>query len=166
MIDRIGLGFSLMWRVLWCAFPLVTDYATAALASSSVKTGNFFSNDNVRHVATNYSDSLIIIACIFFLFAGSLVGYFYPTPRYGLKPYPKFVKVVISMTFGLLAFLYYLDGNKGITPAVCVYVAGVSFVAPAIIHLIHAAAIKFTGLKLGVTDDDLERINRQFRDEE
>lgn len=157
--------FDLLWRVLWCAFPFVTEYATAAM-SHKESSANMLSNDHVRSLATNYSDSLLIVACVFFLCVGTLVGYFYPTPKYGLKPYPKFLKIVISVALGTLAFMYYLEDNKQITPAVCIYVAGVSFVAPAIIHLIHAAVIKGVGLKLNVTEDDLSRINRSFRDED
>jgi len=124
------------------------------------------SNESVRNIASNYSDSLLTLACIFFLGIGTMVGYFHPTPKYGLKPYPKFIKVLISVGMGSLAFLYYLETNQQITPAVCIYVAGVSFVGPAIIHLIHAAAIKGTSLNTGVTDEDLDRINRSFQDED
>lgn len=166
MIEKIGLFFSLMWRLMWCAFPWVTEYAVAAHSNTMSVKSNMLDNDSMRHFASNYSDSMLIAACIFFLFSGTLVGYFYPTPKYGLKPYPKPIKILISITFGLLAFVYYLEGNSAITPAVCVYVAGVSFVAPAIIHLIHAAAIKFTGLKLLINDEDLDRINKSFKDED
>lgn len=163
MIEQVGLSFSLLWRVAFCAFPWAFYHAHAAVQGQGV---SVLHNDNMRAWAAGYSDSLLIIACIFFLFAGTLVGYFYPTPRYGLKPYPKSIKIVISITFGLLAFVYYLEDNQTITPAVCVYVAGVSFVAPAIIHLIHAAAIKFTGLKFLITEEDLDRINKSFKDKE
>ena len=101
-------------------------------------------------------------AILNFLIVGSTVGYFYPTPQYGLKPYPKWVKVLISVGGGLLAFVYYIESQKTISAAVIIWVAGVSFVSPAIIHLVHAAAIKFTGLKLLISDEDLKKIRKTF----
>lgn len=166
MVDRFGMFFSLSWRILWCLFPFVTEVARASLNKTEGTKLSVLSNDNVRNVASNYSDTILVLACFLFLFAGTFVGYFYPTPKYGLKPYPKYVKVFISIIGGMLAFFYYLEDNQNITPAVCIYVAGVSFVAPAIIHLIHAFAIKFTGNNLNITDEDLDRINRSFKDEE
>lgn len=161
MIEKIGVIFSLLWRVLWCFFPFVTEYTAAAVNAKSVDT-NALSNDAIRLFMTSYSYSVLIVTCIFFLIIGSVVGYFYPTPKYGVKPYPKWVKVLISMSGGMLAFVYYIHSQKDITPAVIIWVAGVSFVAPAIIHLVHAAAIKFTGLKFLVTDEDLKRIIKSF----
>lgn len=87
---------------------------------------------------------------------------FLPNAKYGVKPYPKWVKVLISVAGGSLAFVYYIESQRDITPAVIIWVGGVSFVFPAIIHLVHAAAIKFTGMKLLVSNEDLKRIVKSF----
>lgn len=163
MIEKIGILFSLIWRVLWCMFPFVTEYATAAISSSSATVdANLLSNDSLRHFAVNYSYSVVIMGCFIFLIFGTTVGYFYPTPKYGVKPYPKWLKVLISVAGGGVAFVYYIESQQDITPAVIIWVGGVSFVFPAIIHLIHAAAIKFTGTKLLVSYDDLKQIVKSF----
>lgn len=161
MIEKTGVVFSLFWRVLWCLFPFVTEYSAAAVNTKKVE-AHGLSNDAIRYFIENYSYSVVIVACVFFLIIGSVVGYFYPAPKYGVKPYPKWLKILISMGGGMLAFIHYIHSQKDITPAVIIWVAGVSFVAPAIIHLIHAAAIKFTGMKLLVSDEDLKRINKSF----
>jgi hypothetical protein len=163
MNEKIGFIFSLFWRCLWCMFPFVTEYAKAAIKVKALPIGpSVLSNESLSNFATTYSYSVVILGSLIFLIIGSTVGYFYPTPQYGLKPYPKWVKVLISVGGGLLAFVYYLEVKNTITPAVIWWVAGVSFVFPAIIHLIHAAAIKATGLKLMITDKDLKRIIKSF----
>jgi len=144
-------------------FPFVTEYARATIDSKKIPVDpGILSNESLSNFAATYSYSVVILSSLVFLIIGSTVGYFYPTPQYGLKPYPKWVKVLISVGGGLLAFVYYLEVKNTITPAVIWWVAGVSFVFPAIIHLIHAAAIKITGLKLLITDKDLKRINKSF----
>lgn len=163
MIERVGIFFSLLWRVLWCLFPFVTEYAKAAINSKPVVVNaNLLSNDSLRHFALTYSYSVVILGCLIFLVFGTTVGYFYPTPKYGVKPYPKWLKIMISVAGGGVAFVYYIESKQNITPAVIVWVGGVSFVFPAIIHLIHAAAIKFTGMKLLVSYEDLKRIVKSF----
>ncbi len=163
MIEKVGILFSLLWRILWCFFPFVTEYATAAISSKSVAVdASVLSNESIRHFAAHYSYSVVIVGCMIFLVVGSVVGYFYPTPKYGVKPYPKWVKVLISVAGGSLAFVYYIESQRDITPAVIIWVGGVSFVFPAIIHLVHAAAIKFTGMKLLVSNEDLKRIVKSF----
>ena len=163
MNEKIGFWFSLVWRILWCLFPFVTEYAKAAMNSKPLTANaNALSNDSLSRFAETYSYSVVIAGCVIFLIVGSTVGFFYPTPQYGLKPYPKWVKVLISVGGGLLAFVYYIESQKTISAAVIIWVAGVSFVSPAIIHLVHAAAIKFTGLKLMISDEDLKKIRKTF----
>lgn len=163
MSEKIGFLFGLVWRILWCLFPFVTEYTQAAIKNRSMNVdANVLSNDSLSRFAETYSYSVVIVGCVIFLIVGSTVGYFYPTPQYGLKPYPKWVKVLISVGGGLLAFVYYIESQKTISAAVIIWVAGVSFVSPAIIHLVHAAAIKFTGLKLLISDEDLKKIRKTF----
>jgi 4-hydroxybenzoate polyprenyltransferase len=66
---------------------------------------------------------------VFFLIVGSVVGYFYPTPKYGVKPYPKWLKLLISMGGGVLAFIYYIATKKDIHSVVIIWVACISFVS-------------------------------------
>lgn len=165
MNEKISFIFSLFWRVMWCLFPFTTEYTKAAIISESVKVdtaANALSNESLRQFAVTYSYSVVIFSCLIFLIVGTTVGYFYPTPKYGIKPYPKWVKVLISVAGGGIAFIYYIESNQDITPAVIIWVGGVSFVFPAIIHLIHAAAIKFTGTKLLVSNKDLKQIIKSF----
>lgn len=163
MSEKIGALFGFIWRVLWCLFPVVTEYAQAAIQSKSVNMdANMLSNDSLSKFAETYSYSVVIMGCLIFLVVGSTVGYFYPTPQYGPKAYPKWVKVLISVGCGSLAFIYYIETQKTISAAAIIWVAGVSFVSPAIIHLVHAAAIKFTGLKLMITYEDLKKIRKSF----
>ena len=163
MNEYIGVLFGFLWRVLWCLFPFVTEYAKAAIQSKSVNVdANLLSNDSLSRFAETYSYSVVIIGCLVFLVIGSTVGYFYPTPQYGPKAYPKWVKVLISVGCGSLAFIYYIETQKTISAAAIIWVAGVSFVSPAIIHLVHAAAIKATGLKLMISDEDLKKIRKTF----
>lgn len=153
-----SLVLGLVWRIMWFFLPLVSE---AALASHPTKS-NLFTNETVREAVSIYSDAILLVSCFILLIFGTTIGYFFPTPRYGAKPYPKPLKLLISIFGGVLAFIYYIHTEKDITPAVVIWVAGVSFVSPAIIHLVHAAAIKITGSKLDITDEDLDRISQSF----
>lgn len=158
-----SLVLGLMWRIMWFFLPLVSE---VALASHPYRP-SLLSNETLRSAASIYSDAILLVSCFILLILGSTIGYFFPTPRYGAKPYPKPLKLIISVFGGLLAFVYYIHTENNITPAVLIWVAGVSFVSPAIIHLFHAAAIKITGSKLDITDEDVDRISQSFdRDKE
>ncbi len=159
-----SLVLGLMWRIMWFFLPLISE---VALASNPNRPNSLFTNETLRSAASIYSDAILLVSCLMLLILGSTIGYFFPTPRYGAKPYPKPLKLLISIFGGVLAFIYYIHTENNITPAVVIWVAGVSFVSPAIIHLFHAAAIKITGSKLDVTDEDIDRISQSFdRDRE
>ncbi len=156
------LIIELFWRVAFLFLPLFSE---AALASQPYRP-SVFSNETIRTFSTLYSDVILIASCIVLMIFGSTIGYFFPTPKYGAKPFPKPIKLMISVFGGVLAFVYYIHTEKNITPAVIIWVAGVSFVFPAIIHLFHAAAIKITGSKVNITDQDLKDIESTFRKED
>ncbi|MBJ9425159.1 hypothetical protein [Acinetobacter seifertii] len=160
MSDVLKFSLALMWRVVWLFLPC-TEAAFAAL-DKNPKGAAFLTNEALRQSTANHSDVILTFACIVVLICGTTIGYFFPTPEYGAKPLPKPIKLLISMTCGFLAFVYYIHTEKYITPAVIIWVAGVSFVSPAIIHLVHAAAIKFTGMRLGLNDNDLNKIEKSF----
>lgn len=161
MIKIVGRLCDLVGRVLLITTPFIVEYAMAGSASSGVLT-----NDGLRYFATTYSYFLLIMASVLFLIVGSVVGYFYPTPQYGVKPYPKWIKLLISMGGGILGFIYYIETKNDITPIIIIWVACVSFVSPAIIHLVHAGVIKFAMGKANLTDDDIKRIRDSFGDQE
>ena len=162
MIKVIGRLCYLMGCMLSVATPFIAEYANA----NNTLNNNVLTNEGLRNLATTYSYLLLIIASVFFLIVGSVVGYFYPTPQYGVKPYPKWLKLLISMGGGVLAFIYYIETQKDITPIVILWVACISFVFPAIIHLIHAGFIKFVMGKANLTEDDVKQIVKSFGDRE
>lgn len=153
---------SIFVRIAWLFIPFIQN-TFAALAKNPDPAISVFRNENIRTVAASYSDVLLMICCLIFLIIFTTIGYFFPTPQYGPKPYPKIIKILISVSCGILAFIYYLHTEKVINFAAIFWVAGVSFVSPATIHLIHAAAIKLAGTKTNVTDEDLKKINESFR---
>ncbi|MFH3798512.1 hypothetical protein WAI54_12265 [Acinetobacter baumannii] len=161
MSDVLKFFLALLWRVVWLFLPC-TKAAYAALENNP-KGAAFLTNEALRQSTASHSDLILTLACLVVLICGTTIGYFFPTPEYGAKPLPKPLKLLISMTCGFLAFVYYIDTENNITPAVIIWVAGVSFVSPAIIHLVHAAGIKFFGVQLGVTDKDLKVINKSFK---
>ncbi len=162
MIKVIGRLCYLMGCLLSVTTPFIAKYASA----NNTLNNNVLSNDGLRNMVTTYSYFLLIIASVFFLIVGSVVGYFYPTPKYGVKPYPKWLKLLISMGGGVLAFIYYIATKKDIHSVVIIWVACISFVSPAIIHLVHAGIIKFVMGKANLTEDDVKQIVKSFGDRE
>lgn len=160
-MDQINYIVGLLARIAWVASPIVFD---AFQRSFGAVEPSILSNESLRGMATNYSDSLTIALCLLVVIVGSVVGVFYPTPAYGAKPMPIWMKATVSIVAGVLAFAYYIEQKKAISPAVCIWVAGVSFVAPAILHLLHAGAIKYVSNKLKITGRDLKRISKSFKD--
>ncbi|HCA5287670.1 TPA: hypothetical protein MW252_003815 [Acinetobacter nosocomialis] len=108
-------------------------------------------------IAVQYSDELIVIACIVLLILCSVIGVFYRTPVYGGKPIPLLLKIPICVTGGLFAFLYCLHIDKALTLFTPFWVGGISFISPAIIHLTHAWLIKKIGMKFGVDETILSK---------
>jgi len=165
MIYKIGGVSDFLGRIIIIFLPFLAEYAQAQANSKSLN-NDVLSNEFLRNFAMTYSYLILIVGSLIFLVIGSVVGYFYPTPKYGVKPFPKWLKLLISITGGCLAFIYYIETKNDIQPIIIGWVACVSFVSPAIAHLVHAGAIKLTGLNIGVTDKDLEQINKSFGDEE
>lgn len=110
----------------------------------------------LRAYATYYADELIVAACIFLLVISSIIGVFYRTPVYGGKPLPRALKLPICITGGFCAFLFCLHQDQALTLITPIYVGCGSFIAPAIIHLIHAVLIKHFGMKFGLSEEMLE----------
>jgi Na+/melibiose symporter-like transporter len=161
MIKTIGVYSDFLGRIILLFVPFAMENA---IASNSPST-DVFTNDGLRYMATNYSYLLLILASIVFLFIGSIIGYFYPTPQNNLKAYPKPLKLLISVCGGILAFIYYIETKKDIAPIIIIWVACVSFVSPAIIHLVHAFIIKFFTKSMDLSDDDLKRISESLKQE-
>lgn len=161
MIKECGMLSDVLGRV---TIPFVPFIMERAVASSS--TNEILTNSGLRFIATEYSYLLLITASLIFLIIGSIIGYFYPTPEYGLKAYPKQLKLLISVGGGVLAFIYYIETQKDLTPTVIIWVACVSFVFPAIIHLIHAFIVKFIQNKMNLSDNDIKRISEHLDNQE
>ncbi|OTG87864.1 hypothetical protein B9T34_16135 [Acinetobacter sp. ANC 3813] len=169
MIEKLGIVSKAIGYFLMVAMPLAADLAQAGstrLAQTSAMHGHVLSNDSLRSFAVTYSYFMLILASLVFLVIGSIVGVFYPTPKYGPRPYPKWIKLLLSIAGGSLAFIYYISTKKDIGPIILLWVAAVSFVFPAIAHLIHAAAIKAASLRLSVNQSDIDQINKSFDDRE
>lgn len=156
MIKECGMLSDAVGRVTVPFVPFMME--RVAISSSN----DLLTNNGLRYFATEYSYILLITASLIFLIIGSIIGYFYPTPEYGLKAYPKQLKLLISIGGGALAFIYYIETQKDLTPTVIVWVACVSFVFPAIIHLIHTFIVKFVQNKMNLSDDDIKRITDQL----
>jgi len=105
---------------------------------------------NLGAFALQYSDELIAVSCLFLLVLSSVIGVFYKTPVYGGKPLSLWLKAPICIAGGFIAFLYSLYLDKSLTLLTPIWVGGVSFIAPAIIHLVHAALIKHFGFEAGM----------------
>lgn len=169
MIDKLGICSKVIGYLLMLTIPFATELTQASgsrISQAGAVHESLLSNESLRNFAATYSYFMLILASIVFLLIGSIVGVFYPTPKYGPRPYPKWLKLLLSMAGGSLAFIYYIATNKDITPIILIWVAAVSFVFPAIAHLIHAAAIKAASLRLMVNTSDIEEINKSFDDRE
>lgn len=111
--------------------------------------------------AIQYSDELLVVACLFLLVISSFIGVFYKTPVYGGKPLPLWLKAPICVTGGFIAFLFCLHIDKALTLLTPIYVGAISFISPAIIHLIHAVLIQKFGLRIGLNEEYLKELESQ-----
>jgi hypothetical protein len=114
------------------------------------KSGGGENTTNLGAFALQYSDELIAVSCLILLVLRSGIGVFYKTPVYGGKPLSLWLKAPICVAGGFIAFLYSLYLDKSLTLLTPIWVGGVSFIAPAIIHLVHAALIKHFGFEAGM----------------
>ncbi|WP_147433938.1 hypothetical protein [Acinetobacter chengduensis] len=108
--------------------------------------------------AVQYSDELLVAACIFLMIISSFIGVFYKTPVYGGKPLPMWLKAPVCIAGGFIAFLFCLHVDKALTLLTPIYVGAVSFISPAVIHLVHAVLVQKFGLRLGVDEELLKKL--------
>lgn len=108
--------------------------------------------------ALQYSDELLVSACIFLMIISSFIGVFYKTPVYGGKPLPLWLKAPVCIAGGFAAFLFCLHVDKALTLLTPIYVGAVSFISPAVIHLAHAVMVQKFGMRFGVDKELLEKL--------
>lgn len=151
---------TLLWPTLKYA-SVVAAYqpVNAALAQYGENTHS----PGLGDLAVQYSDELIVAACIFLLVISSVTGVLYKTPVYGGKPLPMTVKAPVCVAGGFCAFLYCLHVDKALTLLTPMWVGGMSFIAPAILHLVHALLIKHFGMRLGVDQAVLDQLEAADR---
>lgn len=109
--------------------------------------------------ALQYSDELLVSACIFLMIISSFIGVFYKTPVYGGKPLPMWLKAPVCIAGGFTAFLFCLHVDKALTLLTPIYVGAVSFISPAVIHLVHAVLVQKFGVRIGVDEELLKKLN-------
>lgn len=118
-------------------------------------------DQSLGHFAIQYSDELIVAACVFLLVLSSIIGVFYKTPVYGGKPLPLALKAPVCIVGGFCAFLYCLHVDQRLTLLTPIWVGAMSFIAPAILHLIHAVLIKHFGVKAGIDTALIEQLEAE-----
>lgn len=148
--DKLKKLTLLVPAMKYLSFLVLYQPVNQALA----KSGGSEQPTNLGAFALMYSNELIVVACLILLVLSSIIGVFYKTPVYGGKPLSLWLKAPICIAGGFIAFLYSLYLDKCLTLLTPIWVGGVSFIAPAIIHLVHAALIKHFGLVAG-TDPEL-----------
>lgn len=123
--------------------------------SALAQYGSSTEQNGLGAFAIQYTDELIVAACIFLLIISSVVGVFYKAPVYGGAPLPLALKGPVCVAGGFCAFLYCLHVDKSLTLLTPMWVGAMSFVAPAIIHLLHAILIKHFGVRFGISEETL-----------
>lgn len=147
-----------LWRPVLVYALAITAYQPINQAVAKATGSN---QQGIEAFALQYSGELIAVACIFLLLASSIIGVFYPTPVYGGKPIPLKLKAPICVVGGFCAFLYCLHIDKALTLLTPIWVGAMSFIAPAIIHLVHALLIKHFGVRFGVDQELLDQIQAE-----
>lgn len=134
---KLAVFWALVWRVC-----VILSVPVLTLRRS-------FAGPIVNLVAT-YPTELILFGSILCLFLGSLLGTFYPVPEDVKKrPMSLGIKFLVSVSFGVIAFIYVLHVDKGLTLLNPVWVGGVAFIAPAIVEIVRAWLIKAVQSKMG-----------------
>ena len=134
---KLAVFWALVWRVC-----VILSVPVLTLRRS-------FAGPIVNLVAT-YPTELIFFGSILCLFLGSLLGTFYPVPEDVKKrPMSLSIKFLVSVSFGIVAFIYVLHIDKGLTLLNPLWVGGVAFIAPAIVEIVRAWLIKAVSSKIG-----------------
>lgn len=134
----------------YASLVILFPHANRAFAAMTAEKDD---SKGVTQWAISYGDELLIAACLFLLVLGSIMGMFYRTPVYGGKELTAPLKLLASIAGGFIAFLYCLHVDRSLTFLTPIYVAGVSFIFPALVHLVHAICIKYFGMKTGLSRD-------------
>lgn len=136
---KVAMFWALAWRLaVFLSVPVLTLRRTFAAASP------------LADLVAEYPTELIFFGSILCLLLGSLLGTFYPVPEDVKKrPMSLGIKFLVSVSFGVIAFIYVLHIDKGLTLLNPVWVGGVAFIAPAIIEIVRAWLIKAVSSKMG-----------------
>ncbi len=136
---RLAVLWALVWRLcIVLSVPILT--LRRALAADSP----------LVNLAATYPTELIFGGSILCLILGSLLGTFYPVPDDVKKqPMSLGIKFLVSISFGIVAFIYVLHVDKSLTLVNPLWVGGVAFIAPAIVEIVRAWLIKAVQAKIG-----------------
>lgn len=137
-------------------FALVALYQPANNVLAQQSTDK--TDQSLGNFAIQYSNELLVAACLFLLVLSSIIGVFYKTPVYGGKPLPLSLKAPVCVAGGFCAFLYCLHADQKLTLLTPIWVGAMSFIAPAILHLVHAVLIKHFGVKMGIDPDLIDQL--------
>lgn len=136
------MNSSILWSFLWrvcliLSVPFLT--LRRAMAASPIA-------DMVR----DYPLELIFFAAMMCLILGALLGTFYPVPEeVEARPMGRGLKFLVSVSFGVAAFIYVVSVDKTLTLVNPLWVGGVAFIAPAIVEIMRAWLIKAVRSRLG-----------------
>lgn len=95
------------------------------------------------YVLLNQTESIFGL-CLLCLALGVVMGTFYPAPEDTPKNLPFWLKFVISINGGILAFIYVLHADKQLTLLTPIWVWAVAFLFPAVIEILRSAGIQRT----------------------
>ncbi|MEC7118974.1 MAG: hypothetical protein VXW65_03595 [Pseudomonadota bacterium] len=135
---KLAVFWALVWRVaVILSVPVLTLRRT-------------FAASPLAELVATYPTELIFFGSILCLVLGSMLGTFYPVPEDVKKrPMSLGLKFLVSLTFGVIAFIYVLHIDKSLTLLNPVWVGGVAFIAPAIVEIVRAWLIKAVQSKIG-----------------
>lgn len=135
---KLAVFWALAWRLaVFLSVPFLTLRRT-------------FAASPLADLVAGYPTELIFFGSILCLILGSLTGTFYPVPEDVKKrPMSLGIKFLVSVSFGVIAFIYVLHIDKGLTLLNPVWVGGVAFIAPAIVEIVRAWLIKAVSSKMG-----------------
>lgn len=130
--------WALVWRLaVFLSVPVLTLRRT-------------FAASPLAELVSEYPTELIFFGSMLCLVLGSLLGTFYPVPEDVKKqPMSLSIKFLVSVSFGVMAFIYVLHIDKSLTLLNPLWVGGVAFIAPAIVEIVRAWLIKAVSSKMG-----------------